>query len=146
MNTQLLFSEYFGIKSSLIGDYGALNICIEADLPLFIDPFLLFASEKKEYQQLHAKIVGHLVQLKGLAISSAHADLHLFQFPEVKQNWLGVSKWGNKGKGLGPKFARDLIQAFHGFYSNFGSEAVTSTAHIEKLTLVGKWHRPGLHQ
>jgi len=32
---------------------------------------------------------------------------------------------------------RDLIKAFNGFYSNFGSETVSSTSHIEKLTLVG---------
>jgi hypothetical protein len=38
---------------------------------------------------------------------------------------------------LGVKFARDLISAFNGFYSNFGNETISSTSHIEKLTLVG---------
>ena len=137
MNTQLLFSDYFEIDASILDQYGALNICIESDLPLFIDPFLLFASDKVEYRALHDKIVGHLINLKQLAVINPQADLHLFQFPEVKQSWLGLSKWGNNGKGLGPKFARNLIVAFNGFYANFGNEDITSSSHIEKLTLVG---------
>lgn len=136
INSQLLFSDYFEISSDVLDSYGALNICVEADLPLFIDPFLLFASDRADYQELHRKIVGHLIELKKLALSGSTAD-HLFQFPEVKQNWLGVSRWGNNGRGLGPKFARDLIAAFKGFYSNFGDEKITASAHIEKLTLVG---------
>jgi hypothetical protein len=63
---QLLFSDYFGISKSALDEYGALNICLEADLPLFIDPFLLFASEKEEYQTLHNIIVAHLISLKQL--------------------------------------------------------------------------------
>jgi hypothetical protein len=63
--------------------------------------------------------------------------LQLFHFPEIKQNWLGLSKWGNNGKGLGQKFAKNLVKAFNGLYSNFGNETITSSSHIEKLTLVG---------
>jgi len=137
MSVKLLFSEYFEINESVLEKHGALNICIDADLPLFIDPFLLFASEKPEYVDLHGKIVNHLIDLKQLAVQNPKTDLKLFQFPEVKQNWLGLCKWGNNGKGLGPKFARDLIKAFNGFYSNFGNETVSSSSHIEKLTLVG---------
>ena len=50
---KLLFNEYFDIPESNLQDFGALNICLSADLPLFIDPFLLFASEKEQYQILH---------------------------------------------------------------------------------------------
>ncbi|MDD2736714.1 MAG: hypothetical protein PHF56_22505 [Desulfuromonadaceae bacterium] len=137
MSVKLLFSDYFEIDENVLDKHGALNICIDADLPLFIDPFLLFASEKTEYVELHDKIVNHLIGLKELAAQDQNTDLKLFQFQEIKQNWLGLCKWGNSGRGLGPKFARDLIKAFNGFYSNFGSETVSSTSHIEKLTLVG---------
>jgi len=137
MSIKLLFSEYFEIDSEVLDDYGALNICIDADLPLFIDPFLMFSSEKPEYIELHEQIVSHLIQLKDLATTNQGTDIRLFQFPEIKQNWLGLCKWGNNGRGLGPKFARDLIKAFNGFYSNFGSETISSSSHIEKLTLVG---------
>ena len=137
MNSQLTFSEYFDIDSSVLDEHGALNLCIEADLPLFIDPFLLFSSERPEYQKLHDQIVGHLIKLKELATMNPNTNLALFQFHEVKQNWLGVCKWGNNGRGLGPKFAKNLIKAFYGFYSSFGSENISSSSHIEKLTLVG---------
>ncbi|MDD2913738.1 MAG: hypothetical protein PHP70_00320 [Gallionella sp.] len=137
MNPQLLFSEYFDIDQKIVDRYGALNICLEADLPLFVDPFLLFSSTNPEYQALHDKIVAHLVFLRELAVDHPSIGLTLFQFPEIRQNWLGVCKWGNSGKGLGPTFAKNLIGAFNGFYRNFGTETVTDASHIEKLTLVG---------
>ncbi len=135
INSQLLFSDYFELAAGELETYGALDICVEADLPLFIDPFLLFASERPEYKELHRKIVDHLIGLKELALEGATAS-NIFQFPEVKQNWLGLSKWGNNGRGLGPKFAGDLVLAFKGFYSSFGDEQITESSHIEKLTLV----------
>lgn len=137
MNPQLFFSDYFEIEPDVLQKFGALNICLEADLPLFIDPFLLFASSKREYKLLHDKIVGHLLELKEVALSGSEVNEELFKFPEVKQNWLGVCRWGNNGRGLGPKFAKSLIKAFRGFYRNFGEEVILESSHIEKLTLVG---------
>lgn len=137
MNPQLFFSDYFEISPAVLQKYGALNICLEADLPLFIDPFLLFASEKPRYRSLHTKIVDHLLVLKAVALSTDSPNVELFKFPEVKQNWLGVCKWGNEGRGLGTKFANNLIKAFRGFYRNFGQEQILESSHIEKLTLVG---------
>jgi hypothetical protein len=49
------FNEYFEIDAETLEKYGALNISIVNDLPLFIDPFLLFNSEKEEYRDLHAR-------------------------------------------------------------------------------------------
>ncbi|MDO6720148.1 hypothetical protein Q4575_12090 [Psychrosphaera sp. 1_MG-2023] len=138
MALKLVFTEYFDITETKMEQHGALNICLNADLPLFIDPFLLFASDKKEYKIQHDKIVNHLISLKEIAKNDGdNANLSLFKFPEIKQNWLGLCKYGNNGKGLGVKFAKDIISAFNGFYSNFGSETVSDTSHIEKLTLVG---------
>lgn len=138
MSVKLIFSEYFDIEEKALDDYGALNICLTSDLPLFIDPFLLFASDKTEYQEQHDKIVSHLILLKEVAVKEgSNANTSLFKFPEIKQNWLGLCKYGNNGKGLGSKFAKDIIAAFNGFYSNFGEETISSATHIEKLTLVG---------
>lgn len=139
-NFKLLFSDYFEIGSSLVDKYGALNICLSSDLPLFIDPFLLFASHRKEYKLLHDKVVNHLLILKDYAINNNGKDinLNLFRFPEIKQNWLGLSEYGNEGKGLGKKFAIGAIKSFTGFYKNFGNEKITSESHIEKLTLLNQ--------
>lgn len=137
-NFKLLFSDYFQIDNSLLENFGALNICLSSDLPMFIDPFLLFASKKPEYQILHKKVVNHLLILKNYATENngQDVDINLFRFPEIKQNWLGLSEYGNGGKGLGKKFANGAISAFNGFYSSFGEEEITAETHIEKLTLL----------
>src|SRR4029450_12155985 len=79
---------------------------------LFIDPFLLFNSTKPEYRALHDSIIDYLRFLRDMSVSSNHINKgllqHLFVFSEVKQNWLGYSKIGNQGSGLGPDFARAL--------------------------------------
>ena len=127
MSVKLIFSEYFDIEEKELDDHGALNICLTSDLPLFIDPFLLFASDKPEYKEQHDKIVSHLILLKEIAVEEGGgANTNLFKFPEIKQNWLGLCKYGNNGKGLGAKFAKDIIAAFNGFYSNFGEETISS--------------------
>ena len=135
---KLLFSEYFEISESTLAEYGALNICLSSDLPLFIDPFLLFASEKEEYKKLHKHVVEHLLLLKSYALENSgnDVDVRLFKFPEIKQNWLGLAQYGNGGKGLGVRFAKGAIKAFNGFYNSFGEERITEETHIEKLTLL----------
>src|SRR5438876_7927701 len=98
------FSDFFGVSPATIEKYGAFNVSLLADLPLFIDPFLLFNSKKAEYQALHKRIIDYLLFLKE---KSANPVLEsglvraLYTFREVKQNWLGFSVVGNKGRGLG---------------------------------------------
>lgn len=137
-NFKLLFSDYFNIDKSKMDEYGALNICLSADMPLFIDPFLLFASDDDNYKQLHQNLIDHLLILKEIAIEDkdAGAGNSIFRFPEIKQNWLGVSKFGNEGHGLGKDFAKKIIKSFNGFYNSFGDEDITSETHIEKLTIL----------
>jgi hypothetical protein len=137
-NFKLLFSDYFNIEKSVLDEYGALNICLSSDLPLFLDPFLLFASEKNDYKVLHKNIIDHLISLKNIAVEnrSTAFNNNLFKFPEIKQNWLGMSKYGNGGKGLGDKFAKNIVEAFNGFYNSFGNEEITEESHIEKLTIL----------
>ena len=60
----IFFSDHFKTKEADLEKYGAFNISLVADLPLFIDPFLLFNSKKKKYKQLHDEIIKYLVFLK----------------------------------------------------------------------------------
>lgn len=39
---QVYFSDYFNISKDCIYEYGAFNISLINDLPLFIDPFFIF--------------------------------------------------------------------------------------------------------
>jgi hypothetical protein len=42
LSMDIYFSDYFKVAPETIEAYGAFNISLVADLPLFIDPFLLF--------------------------------------------------------------------------------------------------------
>jgi hypothetical protein len=133
------FSEYFGVTTNQVDDYGAFNISLINDLPLFIDPFLLFNSGKAEYQQLHSDILRYMVFLRD-KITSGDTNPDLvkawFMFPEVKQNWLGFSLHGNGGSGLGKDFAVALRANLQKLFADFGKETITSSSHIEKVCLV----------
>lgn len=137
-NFKLLFSDYFNVEQAVLNHYGALNVCLSADLPLFIDPFLLFASENEDYKKLHKSLINHILILKEIALEDKETaeNNSIFRFPEIKQNWLGVSKFGNDGRGLGKDFAKKIIRSFNGFYSSFGEEDISSETHIEKLTIL----------
>jgi hypothetical protein len=135
----LYFSDHFKVKEKDLEKYGAFNISLVADLPLFIDPFLLFNSKKKKYKQLHEDIIKYLVFLKDKSTSRMLDDGALkawYAFKEVEQNWFGFSVTGNKGSALGMDFARALNGNLHKIFSEFGQEKVTKGSHLEKLCLI----------
>src|SRR4051794_5116248 len=105
------FTDWFGVDPDVLDEYGAFNVSLINDLPLFIDPFLLFTSEKPEYQALHNQVIEYLRFLRDQAVEG-NVDAGLldswYMFPEVKQLWLGFSLKGNNGSGLGVEFAQAL--------------------------------------
>jgi len=44
---KLYFSDFFEVSRSELEEHGAFDVSLLADLPLFIDPFLLFNSRKR---------------------------------------------------------------------------------------------------
>lgn len=105
---------------------------------MFIDPFLLFNSEKPEYQALHGEMIKYLKFLRDKSIGSALDKGSMYAwyiFKEIKQNWLGFSLSGNRGRGLGPDFAAALHENFNTAFKDFGEEDVPESPHFEKLTL-----------
>jgi len=135
----LYFTDIFDVSEETLEDFGAFNVSLIVDLPLFVDPFLLFNSKNPSYQKLHTQIVGYLLYLRDVA---AEGELspgrlrELFCFPEVKQNWLGFSKTDNSGRGLGMKFASALADNLNNIFNDFGKERVTRGSHLEKLCLI----------
>jgi hypothetical protein len=133
------FSDYFEIDPADIDKFGAFNISLLTDLPLFIDPFLLFNSKKPAYQELHDDIIKYLVFLKGKALAGV-VDDHLLKlwycFPEVRQTWFGFTVDGNDGRGLGMDFARALHGSLVDIFRDFGKEKVTKGSHLEKVCLI----------
>jgi len=119
-------------------EYGAFNVSLINDLPLFIDPFLLFGSKKQEYQDIHKSILTYMSFLKSksaLGISDISQIKSWYLFPEVKQNWFGYSKVGNNGSGLGEKFGRSMSSSMHIVFDDLGKERITQSSHLEKAGL-----------
>jgi hypothetical protein len=135
---RIYFSDYFGLDPKVVQDYGAFNISLINDLPLFIDPFLLFHSDRQDYQELHKDIIRYVTFLRtkaNVALPSG-ALKAWFYFKEVKQTWLGFSRVGNSGRGLAGQFAANLSKNLHVLFTDFGSESVTAGSHLEKLCLI----------
>ena len=133
------FSDYFEIDAAEIDKFGAFDVSLLTDLPLFIDPFLLFNSKKPQYQKLHEDIITYLVFLRGKAQGGDVGEPLLrrwYCFPEVKQTWLGFTLGGNEGRGLGIDFARALHGALSDIFRDFGKEKVTKGSHLEKVCLI----------
>lgn len=131
----MFFSNYFEIDSELIKQYGAVDISLICDIPLFVDPMLIFNSEKQEYIDLHKKIIKYFHFLykkaeEGLTEKQIDA---WFNFSEVPNNWLGFSLVGNKGNALGKKYSNFL-------YKNISfaiqTNGISKSEHIEKVMLL----------
>ena len=109
--TKTYFSDFFEVSPSLIEQYSAFDVSLINDLPLLVDPCLLFNSENAKYQELRTEIIRYMRFLKKRSLSGLDDPSLIdawFTFPEIKQNWLGFSKTGNQGRGLGKDFARAL--------------------------------------
>ncbi len=136
------FSNYFKVKEKQLEKYGAFNISLIADMPLFIDPFLLFNSRRQKYRKLHSDIIHYLIFLKEKSVSQTidiGAIKAWFVFKEVVQNWLGFSLIGNRGSALGIGFGTALNGNLHKIFHDFGDEKknrITRGSHLEKLCLI----------
>ncbi|WP_110513751.1 hypothetical protein [Herpetosiphon llansteffanensis] len=82
---------------------------IGVDIPIGIDPFLLYKSRDPELQDLHQTLI-HTFNTGIELIKKNQMDLarDLFLFPEVSEIGLGYTKKGKKGSGIG-EFLSELI-------------------------------------
>ena len=82
---------------------------VGVDVPVGIDPFLLFKSRDPELRDLHDKIItvfrSGVDSIKAGRAEDARA---IFQFPEVAEIGLGYTRKGKRGSGVG-NFLSNLI-------------------------------------
>ncbi len=131
----MFFSEQFNVDPKLIDDYGAVDISLVCDIPLFVDPMLIFNSDKPEYQMLHQEIIKyfHFLHNKAKNGLSLYEIEAWFNFNEVPNNWLGYSLVGNKGLALGKKYSNFLYENIEFALNNNG---ISNGQHIEKVMLL----------
>lgn len=137
---KIYFSDFFNVDKDVIESYGAVNISLINDMPLFVDPFLLFNSGKEEYQKIHSNIIRYLLFLQEQSEKNPSPPPGMlsawYLFSEVKQTWLGFSLEGNVGRGLGKNFALRLHRGLQSIFKGFGTETITRSPHLEKLCLI----------
>ena len=130
-----MFSEKFNVERKEIDNFGAIDISLVSDIPMFVDPILIFNSSKREYRKLHNKMIKYMYFLAQKARKGLNkAEIKTwFSFNEVCNNWLGFSMNGNKGLALDKKFANFL-------YENIGfvleTNNISNGRHIEKIMLL----------
>lgn len=79
------------------------------DLPLGIDPFLMFKSRDEEFRRLHQLITAHFNDgIQAVRRGRLDEADEIFDFPEVSAVGLGYTKSGKRGSGLGGHL-RELI-------------------------------------
>lgn len=139
-DVKVYFSDFFNVDEDIIESYGAVNISLINDLPLFIDPFLLFNSDRNDYQQIHQEMINYLLFLQKQSQMNTCLTSGMrrawFSFSEVKQTWLGFSLSGNSGCGMGSDFATGLYNGLNSIFKDFGKQTVTKGHHMEKLCLI----------
>lgn len=137
----MYFSEAFRISSEILADENVFDISLVSDLPLFIDPFLIFDSRKPDYQKLHGDIIRYVSFLRDKVVAGRFTESQKrdwFHFPEIPNNWLGYSVGSNSGRGLRDEFARDAADGLRGPLHDFGTESISRGSHIERLFLFSK--------
>lgn len=131
----MLFSEKFEVEKSKIDEYGAIDISLVCDIPLFIDPMLIFNSEKEKYKELHNNIIKYFHFLAKKAEQKLEiADIKTwYTFNEVCNNWFGYSLDGNKGSALDIEFGKFLYKNIK-FVLN--TNGISTGSHAEKIMLL----------
>ena len=79
------------------------------DLPLGIDPFLMFKSRDEKFRRLHQLITARFnAGVQAVRLGRFDEAEEIFDFPEVAAVGLGYTKSGKRGSGLGG-YLRELI-------------------------------------
>lgn len=106
------FSEHFGLDYSAQTEW--FDLILNLDTKLFIDPFLIYASEDGHFEGSHDYIVSYFNDVFTLIASSKgeknsvswKKSQGLLLFPEAEEFKLGYAKMGKPGAGSGAGFAK----------------------------------------
>ncbi len=82
------------------------------DMPLCIDPFLLYKSRDQELRTLHARIVEHFSEgVSALSSGKEQDATYILDFPEVPEIGFGYGATDKRGSGLGGLLTSLLIES-----------------------------------
>src|SRR5690554_3162420 len=114
-------SEYFGLNKNQ-KELNFVDIILERDLPLFIDPHFLSIQESELTNKANYYIQTFFQNLLNLIKNNKidEAKFQLEHIGEINEIHLGLSKEKSKGRGIGEKNSSALIESI------LTSDAITS--------------------
>lgn len=106
---------------------------IGVDLPLGIDPFLLFKSRNETFSTLHGIILTAFNKaIDALRSGDIATARYLFNFPEVSEIGLGYTQKGKRGSGVGNYLSTLIIETLNESFALMDR----GVRHIEEMQLV----------
>lgn len=87
---------------------------LDEDIPLYIDPFLLWSSGRDDYRELHRQLVGFLAHFGKLVLAgrSTAAQRLLLTCQEPEDLGLGYAQGSTRGSFIGPATAAAAARLF----------------------------------
>jgi hypothetical protein len=106
------FSSEFNINKTQ-AELDFVDINLEGDTPLYIDPYALTTREDEWSSECHSLVVSFFeAVLLAVKENNQAAGIHLLShLNEPEETRLGVSRLGNKGRGIGQIQAAELFNA-----------------------------------
>lgn len=106
---------------------------IGVDLPLGIDPFLLFKSRNTTFSTLHGTILAAFnTAVDALRRGDVATAEYLFDLPEVSEIGLGYTQKGKRGSGVGSYLSRLIIETL----KESPALMERGVRHVEEMQLV----------
>jgi len=87
---------------------------LREDLPLYLDPFLLWKSDDPEYRRLHAGLLGFVDEVRQHAVDgrATRAGMLLSEVSEPVELGLGYAAGTKRGSALGPGTIDGIVRTF----------------------------------
>jgi hypothetical protein len=107
---------------------------LREDIPLCIDPFLMWSSEDPSYRVLHTQLLAFFEQLRALvkAGRDVEASRLLLTCEEPKEFGLGYALGSKRGSAVGPELGRAILALYH-LIPQLGTAGLS---HIEEIQLL----------
>jgi hypothetical protein len=107
---------------------------LQEDIPLYIDPFLLWVSEDPEYRKLHERLIGffRVVADKVRGGDLDGAARHLAGCEEQRALGLGYASGSKRGSNIGPKLIAEILRVHRDVPQLLNGKI----RHMEELQLV----------
>lgn len=103
------------------------------DIPIGIDPFLLFKSRDPIFKELHNTILGTFnMAIEALRQDDITGTAYLFDFPEVQEIGFGYTSKSKRGSGVGGFLSKLLIETL----KDSPALVERGVRHIEEMQLV----------